>query len=82
MESVKIQVRRGQVKTGHVRKGDKGGIGADWTDQIRSGQVRSADLEKASSSGSGGSSACGLSVGHPAILRKFLVKCPEVLTQD
>ena len=52
MESVKIQVRRGQVKTGHVRKGDKGGIGADWTDQIRSGQVRSADLEKASSSGS------------------------------
>ena len=38
LESVKIQVRTGQVKTGHVRKGDKGRIGKDC--QIRSGHVQ------------------------------------------
>ena len=40
LESVKIQVRTGQVKTGHVRKGDKGRIGKDWTCQIRSSHVQ------------------------------------------
>ena len=39
-ESVKIQARTSQVKTGHVRKGDEGRIVKDRTGQISSSPIR------------------------------------------